>query len=47
LLGWWNFTFQANVTVSGESFRVWASFIIAALVGILTAFKIIKDIRKK
>jgi hypothetical protein len=47
VLGWWNVTFQANVAVSGESFRVWASFAIVATVGILTACKIIKDIRRK
>ena len=47
VLGWWNVTFQANVAVSGESFRFWASLAIVATVGILTACKIIKDIRRK
>lgn len=47
IFGWWNVAFQSQVTVSGESFRVWASFYIAIIVGILTAIKIIKDITTK
>jgi len=47
VVSWWNANFQLGTSFDGESFRIWTSWAIALLVGILTVFKIIKDLRKK